>query len=423
MISYPLLNIIILLLTFYYSVGSSSKYTIDIQILFQNNTGPQNRSRPVLTCYPALKDEVFQKCFVASGVYNDPSAIPTTFYNDVWRMDIDLKTKTVQWEQLPFVDPPLVSQGGYHSHWKKNLTAFSWTAGLNFFTFSPFAGICISDQIMTYDYQNLRYEVTTPINAVDYMNMSSAAFDRYDGVVYSFGGYNCSDFFQEPQLWTRYNIADNRIETPNPSGLSKVLKRDSATLNCIKQDKKCILGSGPLIEGGTTDEWVVYDIEQDQFLFPNFTNQPHDMEYISGDTADVWEIENGDFKVKHSGLLPMIGGSIANGQLLNANTVSYLSILDYNDYTFKNYSTGNLFTIKDEWLRNIPVFKTKEKNYCQTVNYQDEGCAQYINCPDTDRIKNCHYFIEFGGKELNEQVPSTYPNAVVLYTICRPFHF
>jgi len=272
---------------------------------------------------------------------------------------------------------------------------------------------------MTYDFENLRYEVTTPKNAANYRNMSSAAFDRYNGDVYSFGGFNCSDFFQEPQLWTRYNIEENSIEVLNPKNLSKVLKRDSATLNCIEQEKKCILGSGPLIEGGTTDEWVVYDIKRDEFLFPNFTNQPHSMEYISGDTADVWEKQDGDYKVTHSGLLPMIGGSIANGQLLNADTSSYLAILNYNSYTFTNYSTGNLFTIKDEWLRNIPVFKTSQRQHCETVNYQDAGCAQYINSPEQDRRNNCNYWIEFGGKEENAQVPSTYPNAVVLYKICH----
>jgi hypothetical protein len=191
---------IILLLSFYFTLGSCGPITIDIQILYQNNTGPVNRSRPVLTCYPPLQHEIFPKCFVASGVWNAPDSFPEIFYNDVWRMNIDLNTNTVQWVQLPFENPPIVSQGGYHSHWKKNLTAFSWTAGLNYFDVDAFSGICISDQIMTYDYQNLRYEVTTPINAVDYMNMSSAAFDRYNGVVYSFGGYNCSDFFSRTAI-------------------------------------------------------------------------------------------------------------------------------------------------------------------------------------------------------------------------------
>lgn len=391
---------------------------MEIQILSQNNTGPQNRSRPVLTCYPALHGEAFPKCFVASGLYIPASNVPELFFNDVWRMNIDLKTNTVEWEQLPFVNPPLVSQGGYHSHWKKNLTAFSWTAGLNEFIISPFSGTCISDQIITYDYVNLRFELTTPLNAEAYMNMSSAGFTRYEDVVYSFGGFNCTTF-KEPQLFTKYDLKENSIEVLDSSGLSEVLKRDDPTLNCIKEKKKCILGTGPLIEGGTTDQWVVYDIQTGQFLFPNFTNQAHDLEYMSGDTADEWIINHGDYKVVHSGVLPITGGSLASGHLESANTIRYLSILDYNSYTFTNYSTGSLFTIKDEWLRNIPKIKSKQDIYCEYVDYEDEEeCAQYINDESDGKKKNCHSFIEYGGKEQNPVTPFNYPNQVVHYKIC-----
>jgi hypothetical protein len=337
---------------------------------------------------------------LASGLTVGEDDIPHIFHGDVWQMNIDLSTLTVSWESLPFENPPLVSQGGFHQFWRKNLTAFSWTAGLNRFNFTEFTGTCIGDQILTYDYKSRNFEITIPNGFPHWYNMSSGACGRFDQDIYCWGGFNCSTF-EEPLLFTRYNIKENLLwDLSTAIGLDQMIPRDNPSVTCIEKEKKCLIGSGHLLAGGTVDEWNFYDIQTNSFQFIESKNKPTNIEYLSPDISQVWKIENHDFKVIEDKEILVTGGDNSSGTLLGSNTIRYLAQIDYKLQFSIQTPTNNLFTIKQQYLKNIPVV-IKEK-----IDFKDK------------KRMDCSYFIEYGGKEQNEEVPYHYPNQVVLYTIC-----
>jgi hypothetical protein len=375
-----------------------SLISFEIIELTNNNTGPFNRGTPVFTCYPALND-IFPKCFAASGQYSDVNDTPNIFYNDVWRMDIDIETKTVNWTQLPFDNPPQTSAGGFFQYWKKNVTAFSWTAGINFFNATSFQIFCDGSQIVTYDYQNLRFEVTQPIGNY-WKNISSGACGKYKDDVYCFGGFNCTNFDQ-PLLWTKYNIPTNTLTQLNSAGLANIQPRTSNTLTCIKSESKCILGEGENVILGKINQWAIYSIKSDSWISFNSSSQPINLKYVKPDISENWKIYDGNYKVKSNKKMFMSAGDNGTtGDQGLTNTIRYLALFDYDTLQFNPQPIDDLFTIKQQSLSAIPFALSDDND-------------------DNDDNENiCRYFVEWGGREQNTQVPFHYPNTPVLYKVC-----
>jgi hypothetical protein len=390
-------KILILLIVISLAMTSLSAKRLTIEFLHQNNTGPQNRSRPVLECYPAYQDQ-FPKCIVASGALTNEDDLPIVFHNDIWRMDIDLDTKTVEWRQLPFENPPIESQGLFHQFWKKNITAISITAGLNFFDPNEFAAICTGDRIVTYDFSNERFELTTPVGG-GWGNLSSGACGRYKNDVYCWSGLNCLTF-EEESSWTKYNIPTNTLTHLCSENLESMIPRDSPSVTCIEKEKRCLIGSGHLISGGTVDDWNFYDIQDDAFIFFEPRNKPINIQYISPDIAQTWVIKNNNFKIVDQKNILLIGGDNASGILESSDTIRYVGEFNRHSLKFKEFETEDLFTIKQSYLRNIPKIRENED---LDIEYD---------------VNACNFFIEYGGYEHNNQVPFHYPNQVVLYTLC-----
>jgi len=320
-------------------------------------------------------------------------------------MNFDINTMTVSWQELPFQNAPFLTKGGFHKYWRHNLTAFSWTAGLNDFDLNFFNGTCISDQIITYDYQNLRFEITIPEGAEIWKNTSLSSCSRYVDDIYCFGGINCTDFTDNHLLWTKYNIISNTITKLNSTGIEDVLSRELGSITCIDDEKKCLIGAGQAIAAGTVDQWVFYNIRKDKFIILDPQDKPTNLQYISPDVAETWKLidEKSDFEVIKNGPLLMTGGDNASHILLSSDTIRYIAGFQYkNEEKFKVYPSNNLFTIKGQVLKNIP--KLRHYHYPEN-NVLDE--------------EQCSYFIEYGGKEQNEVTHFHYINQPVLFTVCR----
>jgi len=397
----------LILISFFYIIQYIDSKNVEIIILHQNNTGPVNRSRPVLICYPPIQNETFSKCFIAAGATTEED-LPVTFFNDVWKMNIDLTTNTVNWEQQPFENPPIESQGLFHQFWRKNSTAFSWTAGLNLFNFSEFDATCHGDRILTYDYLSQRFELTTPIGG-SWGSICSGACGRYKDDIYCFSGFSC-DTFTELPLWTKYNVNTNQYTVLNSQGLENLTPRDSSSVTCIEKEKRCLIGSGHLISGGTVDQWAYYSIKDDSFTFLEPENKPVSLEYLSPDIAQTWKIKkNLNFKVFKEDNILIIGGDNASGSLASSDTIRYLATFNRDQIKFKEWPAGSHFGIKQNYVRNVPTVK---KN--NGVEEEVDG-AEEVDIEETDF---CDYFIEYGGYEHNATIPLHYPNEVVLYRIC-----
>jgi hypothetical protein len=344
--------------------------------------------------------------------------LPTIFFNDIWRMDIDLTTNTVNWVQQPFVNPPIESQGLFHQFWRKNATAFSYTAGLNLFNFAEFDATCNGERIVTYDYLNQRFELTTPIGG-SWGSMCSGACGRYKDDIYCFSGFSC-DTFQELPLWTKYNINTNVYTVLNSEGLENLTPRDSSSVTCIENEKRCLIGSGHLISGGTVDQWAFYSIEDDEFTFLDPENKPENLEYLSPDIAQTWKIKNNlSFKVVQEDNILIIGGDNASGAIATADTIRYVATFDRDEIEFEEAPHGTLFGIKQSYLRNVPTVKEEEEEEEEQAQQAEPTepveQVEYISIEETDF---CDYFIEYGGYEHNPSIPLHYPNEVVLYRIC-----
>jgi len=189
----------------------------------------------------------------------------------------------------------------------------------------------------------------------------------------------------------------------NSKNIENVLPRDQSSVTCIKEEKKCLIGSGQLLEGGTVDQWIFYNIGKDSFTILNPENKPTNIQYISPDVVETWESnrDNG-YKVIDNGPILLTGGDNASHVLLSSDTIRYLAEFNYDDtIEFIEYPTDDLFTIKGQLLRNIPKFINNDDNLIENID------------------DNCDYFVEFGGKEQNPQVPFHYINEVVLYKICN----
>lgn len=381
-------NIILVLLAYLFGVFivPTNCQTYDFTILSQNNTGPTDRSRPVLLCYPAVGSEVFPKCFVAGGVTLSEDSFPVAFYCDVWRADIDLNTQTVQWTQLESTAPSAAC-GGFHQFWRNNLTSFSYVAGLNGFGSSGFQ--CNGTTIVTYDFVSQSFELTVP-NGGNWGTMAAGGCDRYLDDVYCFGGFDCSTF-QDTNSWTKYNIPTNTFSVLNTANLSSLPARHHASLNCIEKSGVCVIGSGDKFTGGTVDQWTYYDVEDDQFIFFEPKDKQTNTQYLSADIAQVWKIVNGDFVVfRESNKMLVVGGDNATGS--GSDTIRYVGVYNLNSRKFKEKDADGLFTIKQEYLSNIPQIKGE--------------------------TTDCDYFIEYGGSESNEEVAYHYVNQVVLHQVC-----
>jgi len=157
-----------------------------------------------------------------------------------------------------------------------------------------------------------------------------------------------------------------------------------------------------LVEGGTVDQWNYYHIKSNAFEFLEpLKNKPRNIEYLTPDIVEYWKIHaDGRYSIIDNAEILLTGGDNASGMALNANTLRYLAQFKYHGREqFKEYDTGSLFTIKDEYFRNIPIVVEK-----------DDDESMYKSA--------CKYFIEYAGKEQNTKVPFHYPNQIVLYTIC-----
>jgi len=263
---------------------------------------------------------------------------------------------------------------------------------------SPFSVTCISDEIITYDYKNLRFEITIPEGAEHWKNTSIGSCSRYLDDIYCFGGINCTAFTDDHLLWTKYNLKTNTISRLNSTGIENVLSRELASITCIEKKKKCILGSGQAIAGGTIDQWVDYDIKKDELIILNPRNKPTNLQYISPDVSETWKIEDSDFKVLQNGPILMSGGDNASHILLSSDTIRYVAEFNSKQEIFIQEETDDLFTIKGQVLKNIPRL-TKDDII--------------------DETEDCYHFIEYAGKEQNEMTPFHYINEVVLYKVCH----
>jgi len=378
-------------------IAAISALDIDYFILTQNNTGPQFRSRPVLQCYPAHLTN-YPRCFVASGANFSTSNTIGNFFNDVWEMAIDIDSRTVSWHKLGGVAPSEAS-GAFHQFWKYNLTAIAMVAGLNGFTPVGFP-VCQSNNIVVYDFVNQAYQLITPINSYIWTNFTAGACGVYESNVYCFGGFNCTNFTDIPRMWTRYNMKTNTLTLLNSTGLSNVPARHHSSVICIHEEGRCIIGSGDLFAGGTLDQWLSYDIASDTITILNTTNTPQNTQYISIDSAQVWKVytNNTYAVVNDKKKMLLIGGDNASGISGTSNTIRYLGQFNRNNLKFKKFDSTGLYTIKQEYLKNIPK-----------VRHNDND----------DDNETCFHWIEFGGFEENASTPLTYPNKVVLYESCK----
>jgi len=347
--------------------------------------------------------DTFFKCFVASGATSDP--LPHIFYNDIWRMNIDIYTLSVSWDQQPLPNPPDETQGVFLQFWKHNLTAFSMTAGLNTFSVMPFSATCAGTRIATYDYVNQRLELTTPIGG-SWGFMAGGACGRYQDDVYCFGGFSCATF-QDIKPWTKYNIPTNTFSNLASTNLGDMTARSMSSVTCFEDKEFCIIGSGNSAAGGTIDEWDMYLRDDDKFVFPVSSNTPVGIEYLTPDNPETWIINDGDFVVvQDKRKMLVVGGDQASGAINTSNTIRYVAEYNVNSHKFDEITTVNvteLFTIKQEYFRNIPKIR------CQ--GDEEEG----VQCDDDDE---CSYFIEYAGFEENPNVALHYPNEVVLYKWC-----
>jgi len=342
------------------------------------------------------------------------------FYRDLWRMDIDVITLTVNWTQIfNASELPLVAQGGFHQFWKKNVTAFSWTAGLNVFDPAAFTASCIGSEIITYDYSTNRFETIVPNGADAWRNMSSAGCGKFGDDVYCYGGFNCTDF-SEPKLFTKYHIPTNTLQQLSPTGIDTILARTENSVTCITTQKKCLIGSGQLIEGGTVDQWNYYDITTNSFEFPVFANQPTRIEYLSPDITEIWNITGGNYTVLDNEEMLVTGGDNTSFRLLSSNTLRYLAKINYHSNTFKQIPTCFLFTIKGEYLRSIPIiYQAGDPVGDDSLIADTVATSSTVdNISNFVYNRNCSLFVEYGGKEQNQQITFHYPNAVVLYSFC-----
>jgi hypothetical protein len=270
-----------------------------------------------------------------------------------------------------------------------------------FFNSANFDIICSGDNIVTYDFENLRFEITKP-NGFTWRNISNGVCGRYKDDIYCWSGLNCTNF-QEVRLWTRYNIPTNTLYNLSSEGLINVRPRDSASVTCIESKGKCLIGAGHVLPSpelcGALDDWEFYDVELDKFESLDPKKKPLNMEYITPDISRTWNITNNDFVVVEEGDILLIGGDNSSCSIPSSDSVRYLATFDYDKIKFKEYKTGDLFTIKQQKMKNIP--KIIDNN-----NQEDES------------KKNCNYWIEYGGFEHNPEVPEHVPNEVVLYKLC-----
>jgi hypothetical protein len=411
----------VILATIYLTIQLGDAPSFEAFILTPNNTGipnwagPSGRARPVLMCYPAYPDGPFPKCFVVSGSLSDP--FPHVFYNDIWRMNIDINTKTVQWIPLHnSTELPYETRGIFHQSWKHNATAFSVTAGLNDLSFTA---TCSGQNIITYDYINQRYETTVPIGG-NWNNLAGGACGRYKDDVYCFGGFDCNTL-EDSNSWTKYNIPmsswwDLSGTTTNHGSVSG---RSMSSVTCFEDKQFCVIGSGNSIFGGTKDDWVMYDRDNNIFI-PRGSNHPVGIEYLTPDNSETWRInDNGEFQVVNDKRkMLVVGGDQASGTIEGASeTIRYVAEFNVNGNGNNNWkfhpitptmpiAGQSLFTIKQEYLRNIPRVR------CDS-NTQGKPCD--VNSENDDK---CSYFIEFGGWEENSSVSRRYPDSVVLYKWC-----
>jgi len=131
----------------------------------------------------------------------------------------------------------------------------------------------------------------------------------------------------------------------------------------------------------------------------NPENKPTNLQYICPDVAETWKIgSRRNIKVLKNGPIIMSGGDNASHVLLSSDTIRYLAEFNYKKEKFIQEETGDLFTIKGQVLKNIPKLKTSHI---------------------IDESDDCHYFVEYAGKEQNEITPFHYINEVVLYKVCR----
>jgi hypothetical protein len=318
-------------------------------------------------------------------------------------MNIDIHTKTVEWVEQPFINPPPETRGVFHQFWKHNLTAFSMTAGLNQLSF-PLSASCGGSRIVTYDYVNQQYEITTP-GGGNWGSIAGGACGRYKDDVYCYGGFSCSNF-KDSQSWTKYNIPMNIFTRLDSTRLGSMVARSMSSVTCFENKQFCLIGSGNSAAGGTRDQWDIYDIDDDEFDFITSANKPQNIEYLTPDNHEIWRINNGDFEVaKDIRKLLVIGGDNASGAIGTSNTVRYVAEYDVNSKRFNKLEV-DLFTIKQQYFRNIPSIR------CQGDNPGYE-------CEEEDDEDDCSYFVEFGGFEQNADVTLlTYPNKVVLYKWC-----
>jgi len=249
---------------------------------------------------------------------------------------------------------------------------------------------------------NLRFEIINNFGE-SWRNITSGSCGRYKDDIYCFGGFNCTNLKDNFTLWTRYNLKENLLVNLNSKNLENVIPREQCSVTCITEKKNCLIGAGQLLEGGTIDQWAYYNIEKDKFKVLNPKNKPTNIQYLSPDIAETWELENNPngYKVINNGPILLTGGDNSSHALLSSDTIRYLAKFNYQGRIgFKEYPTDDLFTIKGQFLRNIPKFKNNDN---RKENVDDL----------------CDYFVEYGGKEQNPQVPFHYINQVVLYKICN----
>jgi hypothetical protein len=365
-------------------------------ILAQNNTGPRDRARPVLQCYPAI-NEPFAKCIVASGIRNaENNVVPQGFYNDIWRMNIDLTTLSVQWEQLENETTlPIYSKGGYHLQWRKNATALSFTAALNDLL-PPFNPQCNGDKLFTYDFKNRRYELTTPTGG-NWANLAAGGCDRIGKDVYCFGGFNCTSI-SDTRFWSVYNIETNTFQLLNSANLASVDPRHHPEVSCNADKKTCYIATGDQFTG-LTDQWVMYDKDHDEFetdLDPK--NKPIHEQHIAIQAANTWKIlSDGDFKVIDTEKdILMVGGGVPDV----FTTLKDIRLYRTKSNKFVNLTAECLFEAEYQKISHIPrIFND---------DHHDEG----------NNDNECENFIQFGGQITTPQEPFRMLNEVVLHRLC-----
>jgi len=201
-----------------------------------------------------------------------------------------------------------------------------------------------------------------------------------------------------------------------------MLPKDETSVTCITTQRKCLIGSGQLIEGGTVDQWSYYDISTNSFEFPLIQNQPSGIEYLTPDISEIWNVTGGNYTVLDNQEMLVTGGDNASDVLLSSNTIRYLAKFNYHSQTFNQIPTCFLFSIKGEYLRSIPIIYQPGDPIGAESEFADNSnlalSSTVDNISNFVYNSNCNLFVEYAGKEQNAQITFHYPNAVVLYSFC-----